>query len=227
MTQRPAILFDLDGTLIDTTHLILRCFDSAWQTVCGLTPARQSILETFGIPLKEAMHRLVAMNPSPAGCAPGSTDTQLVERLLAEYRTFNAANHDSMARPFKGVRNVISNLRSRGYAIAVVTSKGRDLALRGLRNCSLDEMIDATVVLEDTELHKPQPDPINAGLDRLNVDPGHAAYVGDSPFDMIAGRAAGVRTVAALWGPSSRKDLEREEPDYFAEDVSDLLDIFE
>jgi pyrophosphatase PpaX len=88
-------------------------------------------------------------------------------------------------------------------------------------------MIDESVFLEDTERHKPEPDPISRGLEKLNALPSQAAYVGDSRFDIIAGRAAGVRTIAALWGPAPRHELERERPDFFAGDVTGLLDIFE
>jgi len=218
------ILFDLDGTLIDTTGLILECFNHAWQTVCGHSPARDVLIDTFGIPLREAMRNLLVLSTLNGSAA---TESQVIESLLAEYRLFNAANHDAMARPFKGVRQVIAELRSRGYAIGVVTSKSRELACRGLSLCSLDGMIDESVFLEDTERHKPEPDPISRGLEKLKALPSQAAYVGDSRFDIMAGRAAGVRTIAALWGPAPRHELELERPDFFAQEVEGLLEIFE
>jgi len=227
MTKLRAVLFDLDGTLIDTTGLILGCFDHAWQTVCGRRPARDALIQTFGIPLREAMRRLLVLKDLERPATNGACESELIELLLAEYRLFNVANHDAMARPFDGVRQVIAELRSRGYAIGVVTSKSRELACRGLSLCSLDGMIDESVFLEDTERHKPEPDPISRGLEKLNALPSQAAYVGDSRFDIIAGRAAGVRTIAALWGPAPRHELERERPDFFAGDVTGLLDIFE
>ncbi len=227
MNKLRAILFDLDGTLIDTTGLILGCFDHAWQTVCGRSPARNALIETFGIPLREAMKRLLALSALESPDTGGAGESEVIERLLAEYRLFNVANHDAMARPFEGIRQVIAELRSRGYAIGVVTSKSRDLACRGLSLCSLDGMIDESVFLEDTERHKPEPDPISRGLEKLNALPSQAAYVGDSRFDIMAGRAAGVRTIAALWGPAPRHELERERPDFFATDVEGLLEIFE
>ena len=224
MNKLRAILFDLDSTLIDTTGLILECFNHAWQTVRGHSPARDLLLDTFGIPLREAMKRLLALS---ARQGPSTDESEVIEHLLAEYRLFNAANHDAMARPFRGVQQVIAELRARGYAIGVVTSKSRELACRGLSLCSLNGMIDESVFLEDTERHKPEPDPICRVLEKLNALPSQAAYVGDSRFDIIAGRAAGVRTIAALWGPAPRHELERERPDFFAKDVEGLLEIFE
>lgn len=221
-SETRAILFDLDGTLIDTTDLILRCFSHSWRAVYGLEHSRAALIATFGIPLREAMQRLLAQSNGN----PGNPDDQRIEHLLAEYRSFNVANHDVIARPFDGIRQVIETLHGRGYRIGVVTSKGRDLAMRGLKLCALDEWFDTAICLEDTPIHKPAPEPILAALERLQVSGEEAAYVGDSCHDMIAGRRAGVKTVAALWGPLPRTDLEGERPDYLAEAITDLLEIF-
>jgi pyrophosphatase PpaX len=221
-TATRAVLFDLDGTLIDTTDLILRCFSHSWQSVYGAEHSRDALIATFGIPLREAMRRLLAQSDGNAPCH----DDALVDRLLNEYRSFNVANHDTIARPFVGARQVIETLRERGYRIGVVTSKGRELAMRGLKLCALDELFDTTICLEDTQVHKPAPEPILAALDRLSVASGEAAYVGDSYHDIVAGRRAGVKTVAALWGPMPRADLECERPDHLAESIADLLEIF-
>lgn len=156
----------------------------------------------------------------------GAADESVIDQLLAAYRTFNAENHDRLARPFEGTGEVLKELRRRGYLIGVVTSKGRDLALRGLRLCSLDGLLDAAVFLEDTEFHKPRPEPIMAALKNLNKTSDATAYVGDSPHDMAAARAAGVLAVGALWGPASRVQLEREKPDLIAESIEDLLCVF-
>lgn len=153
-------------------------------------------------------------------------DGDIIEQLLTEYRSYNVANHDVLARPFERTGEVLTELRRRGYVISVVTSKSRELGLRGLRLCSLDGLIDSAVFLEDTDVHKPHPEPILAALHRLNESAQAAAYVGDSRHDMVAARAAGVRTVAALWGPAPRNELERERPDFIAESITDLLEIF-
>ncbi len=224
MRYTRAILFDLDGTLIDTTGLILRCFDHSWQTVCGRTHSREALLGTFGIPLREAMRWL--LSASRDKIVDEMDEAHLIERLLLEYRAFNVENHDQLARPFDGVETVIRELRARGYLIGVVTSKSRELACRGLNLCSLDGLINEAVFLEDSDRHKPDPMPIQVALERLGARAEAAAYVGDSRHDIAAGRAAGVLTVAALWGPGSRKELEDAQPDWLAEEVDSLLDIF-
>jgi pyrophosphatase PpaX len=237
MRNKRAVLFDLDGTLIDTTGLILKCFDHSWQTICGRTHSREALLGTFGIPLREAMRLLVGASNDPSLAASQETakqgsdeaqmiEARMIEELILEYRAFNVVNHDLLAKPFDGVERVVSELRSRGYLIGVVTSKGRELAMRGLNLCSLDGLIDEAVFLEDSDRHKPDPMPINVALKRLGAHPEAAAYVGDSCHDIAAGRAARVRTVAALWGPASRVELEKAQPDWLAENVDSLLDIF-
>jgi pyrophosphatase PpaX len=231
MKQIKAILFDLDGTLIDTTDLILRCFAHAWQNVCGVSHCREDILATFGIPLRIAMHRLLASQQlRPADLHKISlaiSDDEMVEQLITTYRSFNLANHDSLTRSFEKTEQVVSILRSRGYAIGVVTSKGRELAIRGLQLCKLDGLIDEAVFMEDTLRHKPEPEPIFAALEKFQLKPSEAVYIGDSFHDIVAGRAAGVKTIAAAWGPMPRAELERERPDFMVESIIDLLNIFE
>jgi pyrophosphatase PpaX len=177
--------------------------------------------------LRAAMHRLLysAKTSENRGDSAG-VDSDIIDQLLAEYRSYNVANHDLLARPFEGTGEVLVELRRRGYLLAVVTSKSRELGLRGLRLCSLDGLIDSAVFLEDTDVHKPHPGPILAALQRLSEPSSAAAYVGDSRHDIVAARAAGVRTVAAVWGPAPRSELEREQPDFIAESITDLLEIF-
>lgn len=225
--QTHAILFDLDGTLIDSTDLILQCFDYSWGTVCGFNHSREALVRTFGTPLRAAMNRLLfASGAAKNGGGSVETTTDIVDKLLAEYRSYNVAHHDLLARPFEGAREVLTELRRRGYLIGVVTSKSRELGMRGLRLCALDGLIDSAVFLEDTSFHKPHPEPILAALQGLSEPSQNAAYVGDSRHDIVAARAAGVRAVAALWGPAPRIELEREGPDFTAESIRDLLEIF-
>ena len=222
-----AILFDLDGTLIDTTELILYCFNHAWKTVCGRTYPPEVLIATMGIPLKDAMHRLLGASDGTHLDQIGELRTaSFVESLVREYRSCNAANHDRLARSFPGMDLVLAELRDRGYALGVVTSKGREFAQRGVRLCGLWEFLDVFVSQDDTERHKPHPEPLLLALEKLQVAPQQAVYIGDSRHDMQAGRAAGLRMVAALWGPVPRSELELENPDVLACKPEELLEIF-
>jgi pyrophosphatase PpaX len=95
-----------------------------------------------------------------------------------------------------------------------------------LKLCEIDSYIHEAVCLEDTRVHKPKPEPILAALEKLKMPAEQAVYVGDSFHDVAAGRAAGVKTIAAAWGPMPRAELERERPDFIAESMDDLLEIF-
>lgn len=224
--KRKTILFDLDGTLIDTTELILHCFDLSWGKVFGRKLDRQCYLATIGIPLREAMRILLNEKIRGSGESEFSFDNPVVETLVQEYRACNAVHHDQMAKPFSGVSPTVLELRKRGYQIGVVSSKTKELGLRGLNLCALQDLIDDAVFLEDSLRHKPDPEPLILALQRFGVSPKQASYVGDSRHDMQAGKAAGVGTVAALWGPIPRKELEQEEPDQLAATPSQLLEIF-
>ena len=100
------------------------------------------------------MHQLLlAAGASKNGAHSAEVDSDIIDQLLTEYRSYNAANHDLLARPFEGTGEVLAELRRRGYLISVVTSKSRELGLRGLRLCSLEGLIDSAVFLEDTDVH--------------------------------------------------------------------------
>lgn len=224
--KRGAVLFDLDGTLIDTTELILHCFDLSWGKVYGKKLDRQCYLATIGIPLREAMRILLNEEIRGRGESELSFEHSLVEALVQEYRACNAIHHDQLAKPFSGISSTVSELRRRGYQIGVVSSKTKELGLRGLNLCALQDLVDDAVFLEDSLRHKPHPEPLLLALQRFGISEEQAAYVGDSRHDMQAGKAAGIRTVAALWGPMSRKELEQENPDQLAATPSQLLEIF-
>ena len=137
MTDCKAILFDLDGTLIDTTELILYCFNHAWETICGHTHPPEVFVATMGIPLKNAMHKLLGATDGMQLEKIGELRTAgFVESLVREYRSCNAANHDRLARPFPAMKPVMASLRERGYVLGVVTSKSREFAQRGTAPCA-------------------------------------------------------------------------------------------
>lgn len=206
-----AILFDFDGTLADSIPLILESYRYATRAVLGRPLPDEILTANLGRPLIEQMRILV---PEQA------------DELMRVYREHNLANHDRMIGVFPHVREVLDALAARGYALALVTSKGRELARRGLEATGLADLLATVVGLEDTEAHKPDPAPVLAALERLGVASERAAYVGDSPFDLAAGRSAGVWTVGTTWGPFSSLELERAEPDALIDDPRQLLELF-
>jgi pyrophosphatase PpaX len=213
------ILFDLDGTLIDTTELILASF--AWtfdRHLPGRLPTREVLVHTFGRSLPAVLRELAA--------AHGAADPEfLASRMLASYRDFQLDQHDTLIKPFPGVAEMLRDLRARQQRLGLVTSKREGFARRGLRLFGLDELFDVAIFHDDTIRHKPDPEPLLLAADRSGLPPGEVVYVGDSIHDVAAGRAAGMRTVSVLWGPFERSTLERAGPDHVVKTPEDLVQL--
>ena len=207
-----AALFDFDGTLVDTTELIYQSMRHAAGEVLGREDLpREVLLANVGQPLPRQMELL---------------DAERAEALLESYRLHNNEHHDSLIGEFPGVEGSLARLRSGGVKIAVVTSKrlpSVEMALK--RFPRLGEVVDRFVTMEDTEEHKPHPDPLLMGLELLGVHKEEAAYVGDSPFDVAAAKAAGVKSVAVSWGAFSEDTLRSAEPDHLVPDVDSAVDV--
>jgi len=207
-----AILFDLDGTLIDSVDLIVQSARHAFE-VCGEpAPADSEWLADLGMPLTAMFGRFGA-------------EGERLERLIAGYREFQVAHHDRLVRPYAEVDGTLRRLHAEGFCLGIVTSKVEPMARRGLELLGLGGRFDTIVGLESCTNHKPHPEPVLTALARLDVPPELAIFVGDSPHDMNAGRAAGVRTAAALWGPFTREQIAPAAPDWWLSSLADLLPI--
>jgi pyrophosphatase PpaX len=209
-----AILFDLDGTLIDSIELILNSAKHAFRDRNGHVPSDAEWLTGVGIPLANMFRRYA------------SDDTE-VDALIAKYREYQLANHDRLVRCYHRVVETVDMLRASGHPLGIVTSKTGWLAQRGLDNVGLGAHFDVIVGCDTCDLHKPDPGPVHFALERLRYAADEAAFVGDSIYDIQAGNAAGVVTIAALWGPFTRQDLAGSEPDHFLERISDLPRLIE
>lgn len=203
------VLFDLDGTLLDTERLILVSFRHAVESVLGRSIPDELLMAKVGQPLTTQMWDF-------------TDDLAVHDELLCTYREYNARVHDELIRIFPGVPEVLADLRSAGLALGVVTSKRHEAALRGLATFGLEEAIAFVVGSDDWPTHKPDPGPIVHGCDLLGLKPDECLYIGDSPFDIQAGNAAGCTTVAALWGMFPGEVLLVEGPDYTCQSISDL-----
>lgn len=209
-----AILFDLDGTLADSIDLILGAFRHTFSTHLGSVPVDQAWIAGMGTPLSAQLRALVA-------------DEALIAPMTATYRAWQNQHHDALLREFEGVRETLSLLHDRGHNMALVTSKATDTAKRALRLMGVDALLSYVVGLDSTTSHKPNPEPVLHALAQLRRHPGDAVFVGDSPHDMAAGNAAGVFTIAALWGPFPRQTLEDARPRRLIADIRDLPPLIE
>ncbi|HWQ32426.1 MAG TPA: HAD-IA family hydrolase [Blastocatellia bacterium] len=217
------VLFDFDGTLVNTTPLILRSFRATWEKLFGFTLDEASYIQTFGIPLETAMQQMLAQMTEQQLIPAPADPVAAVAEMLAAYRAFNHKWHDQMIEPFAGIDQTLKELRQRGCVSGVVTSKKRVGAERGMKIFGLHEMMAVSVCCEDTTRNKPDPEPLLHAMERLAAAPEETIYVGDSPHDIIAGRAARIATAAAAWGPFARTELERFNPDFLLDEPRDLL----
>jgi pyrophosphatase PpaX len=208
----PVVLFDLDGTLIDSGPIILASMQHAVRAVTGRELAYEELAATVG------GQGLVAQMEA--------LDPDRVDELVEAYREHNDPLHDTL-EAFAGMIDVLPKLREAGRRLGIVTAKRhRTVALAIERLPWLDEQFDVVVAHEDTTRHKPDPDPVLAALARLDAEPAAAAYVGDSPFDIDAAKAAGVYAVAVGWGGiHSDETLASRGPDAFVHTPAELLDV--
>ena len=208
--KRPlAVLLDLDGTLIDSIELIVNSAQHAFQERVGLVPTREQWLSDLGRPLT-AMFR------------PYARDDIDVQSLIAKYREYQMEHHDRLVTAYDGVVDTLAELSRKGHPLAVVTSKTSVLAQRGLDRVGLGQTFQCIVGCDTCDRHKPDPEPVHFALRLLGYEPDEAVFVGDSVHDMAAGNAAGVITIAALWGPFSREDLTASAPKHYLQRMADL-----
>lgn len=213
-TEVRGVLFDLDGTLLDTEHLLLTSFRYTMKTVLKQVIPDERLMAKVGQPLNTQMWDF-------------TDDAVVHEELCRIYREFNAKVHDDLIQIFPGTVEVLAELRRRGYPLGVVTSKRHEPAVHGLASFGLQDSFDCLIGSDDWPVHKPDPGPVLHGCDLLGLSSSECVYVGDSPFDMLAGNGAGCKTVAALWGMFSESTLRAERPDYVCATIEELPGLFE
>src|SRR5437660_7151697 len=205
------VLFDLDGTVVDSGAIILASMRHATREVLGRDYSDEELMQAVGGPGLEA--QMYALAP------------EHVEQLVDVYRAHNIPLHDELEACL-GMEDVLARLRERGCRLGVVTAKRRDTVQLAFDRVGLDQFFEAVVGGDETERHKPDPEPLLLGAEALGADPARTAYVGDSPFDMRAAKAAGMFAVAVTWGRiHDRSRLEAEEPDAIVDTAEELLAV--
>ncbi|HDY69549.1 MAG TPA: HAD family hydrolase [Actinobacteria bacterium] len=203
-------LFDLDGTVIDTIELISRSFRHASRVMLGEVLPDEVLLANVGQPL---MKQMEVLGGERAG------------EWYETYREFNHRKHDEFIRPYQGVEAVLAELRRRGAGLAVVTSKSRETVDMAFRCIPIEGYFDTVVTADDTDRHKPDPQPVQLAMRRLDLLTDESVYIGDSPFDIEAGHAACVATAAVGWGLFTPVRLKEMEPDFYFEEPDEILQL--
>jgi pyrophosphatase PpaX len=185
VVRYPVVLFDLDGTVVDSGGIILASMRHATLTVLEQELSDEQLMSAVGGPGLEAQMRAFAPDR--------------VEELVQAYREHNEPLHDGL-ESFDGLDEVLARLKSEGRRLGIVSAKRRRTVELAFARVPLGHLFDVIVGGDDTERQKPDPQPLHVALDRLGAEAGDAAYVGDSPYDMKAAQAAGVYAVGVTWG---------------------------
>ena len=210
MTGFEPIILDLDGTVVDTVALIRASFRHASRAVLGEQLPDEVLLAGVGQPLMTQMRAL---------------DAGRAQELYDAYREHNHRVHDEMIAGFAGMEAALGRLRAAQHRLAIVTSKSADTTAMAFRAVGLREYFDVVVTASDSAAHKPSAAPLLLALERLGAAPERAVYVGDAPVDVAAGKAAGVATIAVLWGVFSRAALTAAAPDFIVATPAALADL--
>jgi pyrophosphatase PpaX len=206
----PVVLFDLDGTLVDSGPIILASYKHATRTVLDLDVPDDELMALVGGPgLHEQMARFSMAR---------------ADELVRVYRAHNEPLHAGLLA-FPGVEGALRALRAEGHRLGVVTAKRRPTVQLAFETVRIGDVYDVVVGSDDTERHKPFPDPILRALELLGASAAEAAYVGDSPYDIEAARAAGVHAVWVSWGGihDEERILQGRHPDAIVHSAEELL----
>jgi len=204
------VLFDLDGTLINTNELIISSFLHTLNTYYPDQYKREDVLPFIGPSLHDTFSKI---------------DESKVEEMIACYRQFNHDHHDELVEEYETVYETVQELKKQGYKVGIVTTKARQTVEMGLKLSKLDEFFDVVVTIDDVEHVKPHPEPLQKALELLDAKPEEALMVGDNHHDIVGGQNAGTKTAAVSWTLKGRAYLEAYKPDFMLDKMSDLLPI--
>lgn len=205
------LLFDLDGTLINTNDLIISSFEHTLEEFFPGQFSREKILEFMGPPLSESFESIAAPNQ--------------VEDMIKVYREYNLSNHDLLVTEFDGVFETVKQLAERGFKLAIVSTKMHDTVVKGLKLTNLDQFFDVVIGLDDVTKAKPDPEPVQKALDALGSRAEEAIMIGDNYHDILAGKNAGTKTAGVAWSAKGKDFLAEYEPDFMLEHMSDLVEV--
>jgi pyrophosphatase PpaX len=205
------VLFDLDGTVIDSGAIILASMRHAAKEVLGTEVPDEALMAAVGGPGLEAQMRELAPDR--------------VDELVSVYRAHNEPLHDGLVC-CDGIEDLLVRLKDEGRRLGVVTAKRRATVELAFAQVPIAHLFETVVGGDETKRHKPDPEPLLLALERLDARPGDAAYVGDAPFDVKAAKSAGLFSVAVTWGGiHDRERLQTEAPDAIVDTPDELYGV--
>lgn len=206
------ILFDLDGTLLDTNELIIQSFQHTYKRHLNKHVDKEYIIKSFGEILKITLDREFG---------------EVSDEAIKTYRGFQVGNFEKLISIHSGVADGVKELHRLGYKLGIVTSRLNESAIRGLKHFGLMDYFESIISADDTEIHKPDPTPALMALAQLGGKVQETMIVGDSSFDILCGKNAGMTSVAVGWSALPNEIIIKCEPDYVVESMEDLVALIE
>ena len=213
MQKIDTVIFDFDGTVMDTNNVILNSWQHTFRTLENREEKPETIIKTFGEPLELTMKNFFPDVP--------------VEESIAIYRSYHYDNFGKLISVFPGMKELIQELKDKNYKLGLVTSRLRKTTMQGLEAYGLLPYFEVIVTADDTTKHKPDPEPLNIALEKLGAAPEHSVMVGDTMFDILCARNAGVKSVLVSWSMAVTEEEKNgpDRPDYISEKAEDLKEI--
>lgn len=211
-TKFKGLLFDFDGTLLDTNELIIQTFLYVLDAEFPGEFTRDDMLPFIGPTLIESF---------------SSIDAEKAEDWILKYRVWNEEHHDELAKEFDGVRETLELLYEKGIRLAIVSTKRREPLLKGLRLLGVEHLFEVIVSIDEVTHAKPDPEPILLALNKMNLNKDEVIMIGDNSHDIEGGKNAGVKTAGVAWSAKGEEFLMGFNPDYMLHHITDLLAIIE
>ncbi|WP_339312214.1 pyrophosphatase PpaX [Paenibacillus sp. FSL M7-0896] len=209
------VLFDLDGTIVNTNELIINSFMHALKENNLPALTREQIIPLMGTTLQQQLGAFSGLELKDIG---------VLER---SYRSYNNAHHDELVQAFPYVNETMEELQRRGIKLGIVTTKIRPNTLKSLEMFDLLKYMETIVTVNDVTHPKPHPEPVLTAVANLGVDPAKTLMVGDSAVDIQSAKAAGVRVAGVAWSLKGEAVLRTYDPDYIIQEMKDLYSIVE
>lgn len=215
MGKIDTVLFDFDGTVMDTNNVILMSWQHTFRTLENREETLENLVKTFGEPLEATMKKFFPDVP--------------VEESVNIYRSFHHDNFSKLIKLFPGMEELISEVKRRGYKTGLVTSRLLRTTMEGLEKYHIKDCFDVIVTAEDTTKHKPDPQPIYVALEKLGSAAESSIMLGDTLFDLMCAANAGVKSALVGWSlalkDKTAEELGEAAPDYFISKPEELLEI--
>ncbi|WP_298832054.1 pyrophosphatase PpaX [uncultured Planococcus sp.] len=208
--QINTLLFDFDGTLLDTNELIIQTFLTVLDEHYPGRFGREDALHFIGPSLEQTFMAI---------------DPDRVEELTVQYRSLNRMMHDELVEEYDGVAETLRLLKARGLKMAIVSTKRSETIRHGLALMGVSDVFDVLVGLDHVSNPKPDPEPLHLALEQLGASHDEALMIGNNSHDIEGGKNAGVRTAGVAWAAKGEEFLAGYKPDFMLQHISDLLEL--